>query len=369
MALAKEIFYGSLRLFFRLEYILKSFSKKNPSLTVKIILIQAIYQHYYLTRVPSYAIVNETVNLAKNLGEKHSLGYINALLRRLPKIFEFPCDLSWNILFSFTQFFIDLLIQDYGKDQAKEILAILNEHPKDIVARERIGQTFLDYEQLVHERIFRVYSIKKDVSLEKLSNNSQIYIQNPTQVVLMEELIQKIDPCSIKKILDLCSAPGGKTILLSEVLKDAQFFANDINEDKASILKENFQKYDILGRVKFSHFPAQEFPLNETFDLVICDVPCSNSGVLHKRAEARFRILPQNLKELHELQLSIVKRAFDLLKPEGQIWYLTCSILKKENEELLEKVCSLVPLKITFVKTILPNKKGWDGGFAAILKK
>src|SRR5690606_22233382 len=99
----------------------------------------------------------------------------------------------------------------------------------------------------------------------------------------------------------------------------------------------------------------------------ILDVPCSNSGVLNKRAEARWRISWQSIKELEKIQMNLLRNASKLLSEKGQIWYLTCSILKPENERVVAWAAKELALSVISQQTILPHQEGWDGGFAAAL--
>ena len=193
--------------------------------------------------------------------------------------------------------------------------------------------------------------------LLKASLDPSLYIQNKTFVDLLLEMKNHFKG-SPKRILDMAAAPGGKLILIHDLYPQSLLFANDIETKK---LKENLQKYQVEAEVTTQ--PAELYETTEKFDLIICDVPCSNSGVLGKRPEARWRLSEENVDAHQQKQLKFLKHAKSLLKKGGQIWYMTCSILKEENEE----VCERSGLKVQFQKTHLPNALGDDGGFGAIL--
>ena len=129
---------------------------------------------------------------------------------------------------------------------------------------------------------------------------------------------------------------------------------------------QNKEKYKL--NISTSNLKAENFPEKRKFDLIVLDVPCSNSGVLNKRAEARHRICKQKIKELQNKQLAFLEKAEKLLNPGGQIWYLTCSILGEENEEVIEKARDFNLIKYSKEHLVLPNEEGKDGGFACILK-
>ena len=135
--------------------------------------------------------------------------------------------------------------------------------------------------------------------------------------------------------------------------------ANEVSEVRAVRLKENLSKYGVDAHITYED--GRKFHSTRHFDLIILDVPCSNTGVMGKKPEARLRYHPEELVQLQQELLTHTKR---LLKKDGQVWYLTCSILKSENEN--------VAMRDDFKQvsdpiTILPNEQGWDGGFGCAL--
>ena len=131
------------------------------------------------------------------------------------------------------------------------------------------------------------------------------------------------------------------------------------------LLTENFNKYAIKANVSITR--GENYASPHLFDVIILDVPCSNSGVLNKRPEARWRLHEGSLNELEQIQLKLIEHAKSLLTPTGQIWLMTCSILPSENERLVEKAARLYGLSVGYQECVMPNKAGWDGGFAAVL--
>jgi 16S rRNA (cytosine967-C5)-methyltransferase len=113
---------------------------------------------------------------------------------------------------------------------------------------------------------------------------------------------------------------------------------------------------------------GEEFNSSDRFDLIIVDAPCSNSGVFNKRPEARWRLSEDALCALEKSQLALLRHAVTLLAPEGEIWFMTCSILDSENEAVINKLCSELPLEVRKSMTILPSADGWDGGYACALR-
>lgn len=335
--LAYELASGTMRRQLTLDYY-ATLGSKHDKLKLgrkeKIILYLAIYQLYFLDRIPDYAVVDESVELAKKYADSHFAQFLNALLRNLIAAPQKPPS-SYTTRYSYPQHLVDAFIQDYGKATAEQIMEAGNKAPV-VLARKRPG--------------FEYACIDPDA----VKNLPEFYIQNETPGKLMHELSLGIAQRP-KSILDLCASPGGKLLAAHDLFPEAKLYANEISENRIDRLKENCKKYDL--NVTFSICPGEQYPTNTPFDLIILDVPCSNTGVLNKRAEARWQ-----QREHEKIQLELLSHAFELLTPTGEIWYLTCSILKKENEGITHHFAD----RIRFEKTVLPNGYA-DGGYGCAL--
>lgn len=373
LRLAKNIAYGTEKRFLSLEYLLNKLIEASGFKNFKIkpkerlLLYSAMYQFFFMEKVPLFAIVNETVSLAKRYFGEQKGSFFNKVLRLLegckvglPEGKEIK-DLSYR--YSYPEFFIKELIDEYGEESSEDILETQNLFFSPFVRLSSKARA--ENCEVVHEKKFSVAKITTG-DLSFFSRKKEYYIQNITPVLLLEDLLESLEKNlkKPKKILDLCASPGGKTIALHEIFPNAEFTLNDSSKERLNLLLENLQTHEIKAKVL--NFSAEDIHLDEKFDLIILDVPCSNSGVLSKRPEARWRIDKSNLEELSKLQLKIIQNAANLLTPQGYIFYMTCSILNEENEEVIKKANGL-----TIIKTskILPDKEGKDGGFAALLKK
>lgn len=186
-----------------------------------------------------------------------------------------------------------------------------------------------------------------------------------TPVALVADLASKSS--YPQRVLDICASPGGKLLAAHDHFPKAKLFANDISPEKILRLTQNLTKYGVTAQVRCGQ--GEDYPISEPFDVVILDVPCSNSGVLNKRPEARWRLTAEALQALKTQQLGLLEHALTLIGKQGVIWYLTCSILKAENEQLMAAFCQKHAMKMAYARTILPNAEGWDGGFACLLQK
>jgi len=379
-AFAYEIAAGSARMALALDYIaLQLTTNKKLSLKLKerALLRTAIYQHCFMDRVPLYAIVDESIKIAKKYCHVSFANFLNALLRKLSDntpslpLGNTADDLS--IRLSYPVYFVKALVDDYGMEQAVDLLEIGNK-PQAILVRIRPGMNQED-SAYKHLKLFD----SNNISLGMIENASQLsgvasspnlYIQNATPAVLISELAQKSNlthPQSCpKRILDLCASPGGKLLAAHDAFPEASLFANDVSQEKLLQLSKNLAKYQIEANLSCG--PGEEYPEGDPFDIVILDVPCSNSGVLHKRPEARWRLNPESIKSLKKTQLKLLEHASTLINKDGVIWYLTCSILKDENEGLISEFCSRHAMEVVWSRTILPNNDGWDGGYGCLLK-
>ncbi len=341
--LALEIANGTIRRLSTLEWMAKDLSKGDPlhlKNREKALLYTALYQSAFTDKIPLYAIIHETVEIAKKQIHPSFGKFLNQLLRRVENhTFTLPQDLS--IHYSYPPYFIGKLKKIYPESYL-DILEIGNEAPKTF-ARKR-GSPPFEYELL------------KGKEIQEYSQKTDYYIQNPTPGHLMEHLFKERQICP-KKILDLCASPGGKSLMLADLFPLAHITANDISAHKTLTLEENFKKYKMP--ITITAFDGREYPLEEKFDLVVVDAPCSNTGVLGRRSEARWRLNEKNINELQVLQKQLVERGMQLVNEGGELWYLTCSILPMENAGLENGFY------------FLPNKMGEDGGsaFKATRKK
>lgn len=347
-ALAYEICCGTIRLWNQLEWIAKGLTStgklalKNRE---KSLLFSALYQIYYLERVPHYAIIDETVKIAKKHCHTSIGSFLNGILRKATQTpLSLPQDnsaASLAIRFSQPLFFVESLIREQGSSKTIEILTASNTRPGHFV-RSRTSP--FEY-----------------TSISSGWNESDGYIQNPTPGLLMTLLSEAT--ASPHKILDLCASPGGKLLVAHDLYPSAKLFANDLTEKRIALLKENISKFGLDVDIRVGS--GETYPDDQLFDLIILDVPCSNSGVLNKRVEARSRLSKEALDDLKTIQCRLLEQAEKLLKPEGSIWFLTCSILQAENEQ----VTALPNLKKHFEKTCFPDLEGNDGGYCCLLQK
>jgi 16S rRNA (cytosine967-C5)-methyltransferase len=373
--LAREIAYGVTRMAMALDHLATQLTDKQKlslKLKEKLLFRMALYQYIYMERIPLYALVDETVKIAKKHCHETFVKFLNGCLRsleetelELPKGETVP---ELGIRYSYPAYYVQELVQNYGLEKAKEIMESGNSASPTLFRIRPQSTQSLEVKEGV-ELLTGTrcpMGVVKDSSLvPEIAASPDYYIQNATPAELIAILAQDLpEP---KRILDLCASPGGKLIAVHDHFPEAELFANDVSSDKLQPLSDNCAKYGVSATL--SCYRGEQFPIDETFDLVILDVPCSNSGVLNKRPEARWRLSHKTMEHLEEIQLGLVKHSLELVAQGGEVWYITCSLLKRENNRLIKKICEEFPVEVRMQETILPNEDGWDGGFACALRK
>ncbi|MBN4066564.1 hypothetical protein JYU14_00580 [Simkania negevensis] len=363
--LAFEIASGTVRRKRSLEYGLQGLAKRN-SLKLenkkKALLYTALYQLWFLDRIPAYAVVAESVDLAKKLFHTSFASFVNAILRKASsQPITLPATTTpegLGIHYSYPNWFVEELLRTLPHENVISILAAQNTPPP-------LMATLLQKNDATKDPLpFTNMPLSDLNTIENPYHSPLLYIQNITQATLTGKLCQKMD--APKTALDICAAPGGKAILLHAAFPQTTIHANDANAKRMIRLQENLTKFHINALL--TTIRGEDYPEERKYNLVIVDAPCSNSGVLAKCPEARWRLNKQNIDALQRTQVALLKKAARLLHNGGKIWYLTCSILAQENEAIIEQTCNSENLTITkgpYTQT--PNAEGWEGGFACEL--
>ena len=427
---ATDLVFGTLRNRRTIDAVIATFSGR-PVERIQGRLLNIIrigtYELIYCPSTEQYAIVNEAVLNAKAAGGAKQAGFVNAVLRQITRhitcrggsrtaltdcdatrtLFAGPatgCQFDTSFLpdresrpaeylstvFSLPEWLVADWLAEYGEESAGFICLASNRRPSVYI---RPNPLKTDVEALA-EKMAEVTggSRTAPTGFEIAGDSEMIRIKRPRDVtqlpgfaageftvqdITASKPVRMLNPQPDWTILDLCAAPGTKTTQLAEATGEkAKIIATDIDARRLEMVKENIARLGINSVDIVPYVGAvREPPLHvdeAQFDCVLLDVPCSNTGVLARRVEARYRINPETIGQLAGLQGELLRTASGLVKPGGKICYSTCSIQKNENSKLIEeflkenKNFTLVLQQLT-----LPEAEGLDqdGGYAAILAK
>ncbi len=384
-----ELVYGVITWKLTLEYIVQKYSKikiKKMSEWVKNILILGAYQIVFLDKVPKSAAVNESVNLCKKYNFK-SANFVNAILRKIEKndytdidnIKEINKKISLKT--SMPEWFVNKLIDEYGDKQALEICNSLNLKPNNTVRINRLKENIDIGEKAILDDFRTITGTKNIVKMPEYLNGN-ITIQDQS-AGLSSYLL---NPKEGEVVLDACSAPGGKTTYLAEIMNNnGKIIAWDIYEERLKQVNENAKRLGInIIKTEVRDASIYDKYYDNKFDKILLDVLCLGLGVIRRKPDIKWNRKEEDINEITKIQYNILKTCSKYLKENGVLIYSTCSILKEENINIIEKFIKKEQFEIVDVSDkvskefkyinekgtieLLPSKNH-DGFYIAVLKR
>lgn len=364
-----------------LDFYINSISNtpvKKQKKWVRTILRSAFYQIKYMN-IKDYAVVDESVKLIKKLKYKQFSGFVNGVLRNYIRKKDELIPRNLEEKYSIPNWIIEKFMKEEGMENTTKILSSFSKiRPIMIRLNTKYFEKDLILSDLKEEGYtikevdpdYNVYSLSGIDSLNasKTFSDGKFYIQDLSAMypIFLANLKKGY------KALDTCASPGGKTLLMAEIVGDTgQILSCDISEKKADKIKENVKKSGFLNidvRIQDATKPNPD--LREKFDAILADVPCSGLGVIGRKADIRYRLKKEDIKSLSFLQKEIIDNTISYLKKDGIFIYSTCTISKEENEDnrdyILNKYKDLYLFK---EKKILPFMYESDGFYTAIFKK
>jgi len=372
------------------------------------------YELIFTPDIPEYAIVNEAVGNAKTVADKKQADFVNALLRKLTRAIEnrkipladanvrktLPQTTSTGcqfhtcflptleteqadylaLAFSLPKWLVAGWLNEFGAEKTRQICFASNRRPSIYIRPNKLKTT-------IHKLTDDFFRSGLDV--EVIDSASMIRIKSPGSVTELpgfaEGLFTVQDvtasyPARVLRpqpnhtILDLCAAPGVKSTQLAEITADlAKIIATDIDSGRLQMVRQNVSRSGIKS-ICIVAYDKLEQKIAElgSFDSILLDVPCSNTGVLAKRPQVRHRITPQAINECAKIQSRLLEKAAGLIKPGGRICYSTCSIQKNENNRLIARFLQNNPgFVLESEELTLPSAQGFDcdGAYFAILER
>ncbi len=384
-ALISTIVKGTIERKIELDYVCDLFSKtphNKMKLPIRLIIEMGIYQILYMKSYDTLA-VNSSVELARKKGFSSLAGFVNAVLRNIVRNkdnIKYPDkgDKDYlSVKYSIPETIVDLLKEQYDFDTLEKIFAAslsddyvririkegLSKEEKDKVIEEIKEKSANVSESDDTPNLLKAKGLGNITALASFMNGL-ITVQDAGSYILCKNVPKG------ENILDACSAPGGKSIFLSELYPDARITSCDISEDKISKIEENIARMkakNITTKIADATVFNPEF--EEAFDVILADVPCSGLGVIAKKQDIKYRITEEGLNELYSLQKKIIDNVSKYVKKGGYLVYSTCTVNKKENEDLIEAFISNSGFSIVTSKKLLQGIDDSDGFFISVLKK
>ena len=344
-AFITEIFYGVLRNKNFLDYMIEKNTKVIKKEWIRNLLRISIYQLTFMSS-DAKGVVWEATEIAKKHGIAISK-FINGTLRNYLRnkdleIKKLHDEKNYEILYSIPQYFCDILEKQYGSENLNQAIISLKKIPYLSVRVNKLKYSEEEFEEFLKEKdiqiikkVDSVYYVNSGLIINsKEFKEGKIIAQDASSYLAAKNLGVKSDDL----VLDICAAPGGKTAVLAEEMKNkGEIIAIDIHQHKKKLIEENMKKLGI-DIVKATVLDARNVnKQGRKFDKILVDVPCSGYGVIRKKPEILYTKNRENIEELASLQLEILNSAADILKDGGELIYSTCTIISQENTENVEK--------------------------------
>ncbi len=374
-ALATTLAMGVMKNVFFLDNIIENLSTvklKKLSVWIHNILRIGIYSHRFLDRVPVSATVNECVRLARRYGHSSSAGFSNAVLRKAATSGDFlPADKNSDkyisIKYSLPMWLVHLW---RGEGYGEDFFSSLNLDPPVTVRLNTLKcdallEGFEKIPTLAHG-----YNYTGGGSIENtlLYKNGAIAVQDGASQMAVLALDVKKD----MRVLDLCSAPGGKAAYISQLMENCgEVISCDIHEHKLELIKNNLSRLGATNaKVMLNDATVKKAEFEEAFDRVLADVPCSGLGVLRRKPDIRLNKSLLANEELVKIQRKILGNASCYVKKGGKLVYSTCTVNRAENEDAVREFLEKHPdFSLLEKRQLLPHKDNTDGFFYASFER
>jgi 16S rRNA (cytosine967-C5)-methyltransferase len=397
--LCQELVYGVVRWQAALDWLIaRKTGGREQKPGLQNLLRLGLYQIFWLDRIPDHAAVHETVELAKRGGFGQQAGFINAILRGYLRETDATRKLLADLKVadpatgcSHPEWLVARWQKRFGAEKTAQLLEWNNTPPKtfarvntlkfsgtgetpvplprntgDLLTRwreENVDYDFIRRDWLEENLVFE---LKSHPSLNSLASfrDGWFYVQDPSTLLAARELAAQPG----ETVLDLCAAPGGKTTFLAQLMNnEGKIVACDISEERLRLLRENCARLGVtcVEITQNSKLKIQ----NLKFDRILVDAPCSNTGVLRRRVDLRWRISAPEISRLQQTQLDLLKLAATKLKPGGVLVYSTCSLEPEENSEVVKEfLATHSNFKLENERALLPYADSVDGAYVARLK-
>lgn len=381
---AMDLVYTTLRNVRLLDNIVSDYISKEPNSMVMAAILLGACQIFKLENMAEHAAVHATVEALKKAGEPNSAGFVNAVLRNLLRARD-VIEINMKVLplairESHPDEQVERWVERFGEEKTEALCRWDNTSASVTVCTVPGGPSVVELIASFNEAGVAAepceaapeyaVTIPHGSHVEKLPGfeDGAFAVQDPATL----NAVELLDVAPGMRVLDACSAPGGKTVQLALRMEgEGYVLAADCWEDRLQPLRDNLKRFGLSKLVAVEQLDARKVSLadvGERFDRILLDVPCSNTGVQRRRADAKWRFSPDRLKELNDTQYAILSNASKLLLPGGKLVYSTCSLEKEENDDIVRRFLKEHPeFSLGEVRFSMPVESGMDGAYAACL--
>lgn len=390
-AFIKRIGEGTIEHLIRIDYVINTFSKTKTDKmkpVIRTILRMSTYQILFMEVVPDSAACNEGVKLAVKKGFAPLKGFVNGVLRNIARNKEaiaYPdretsIEDYLSVTYSMPLWIIEMWLSDYGEETTERMLkGLLQERPVTIRMQSELsceekqtwlskmeaeGITVKESNQLAYAYyLFNINSVRDVPGFAE----GKFVVQDLGSM----EVVEMAHVKEGDMVLDVCAAPGGKTLHAASKLKGTgRVEARDISDYKISLIRENIERagYKNIQTKVWDATELDETALDSA-DVVIADLPCSGLGVIGRKGDIKYRVTKEDLAEIAQLQRNILHTISSYVKNGGVLLYSTCTISKKENQENRDYILNHLPFVLEEEKMLLPGIEPSDGFYMARFRK
>lgn len=401
-ALLTELVYGVMQNKRLIDYYLSQFLKPSQKLDgwVRQLLRIAVYQLVFLDQIPTYAAINEAVQYAKRRGHRGISGLVNGVLRNIDRhplksLDEITSKIERiGMQYSLPDWLVKQLVANYGEETTEAIAQSFNKRAHVSV---RVNTNQLSRDEALEQLQVAGFEVTRSelspvglIIQGGLPTDTELFQQGA--ITIQDEAAMLVAPALEVRpsdyVWDACAAPGGKSAHIATYLDNAsggQLLSTDIHPHKLSLIQASLDRQKQNDKSRVEQLDAREVVAqygSEQFDKILVDAPCSGVGLLRRKPDIRFQKSAHTSQALAQSQLEILAAAAEALKVGGRLVYATCTILKEENEAVIEaflkqhsnfQLCC-IPLEQEALAndgmvTILPHQFDSDGFFIAALEK
>lgn len=384
-AFVTELVYGTIRRKATLEWIINQFVNREQDWSIQACLMIGVYQLIFMDNVEQYAAINEAVEAAK-IVNSYAAGFVNGVLRNCQrKIDAIKKDIPsqpLEIRESHPGALTRRWTRNFGEDKCEDLCRYNNTRPETVIVPNILQTTAAEYKDRLSKEGIDTHPhhlfpelclvLPRNINPASLPgfDDGIFSVQDPSTL----NAVNLLDPQPGENILDACAAPGGKMMLIAQRLHGkGTVTAMDLHEDRLQILQDNVDRMRFdnvrIAKGDTSYFAdIQRVSNGKKYEKILLDVPCTNTGVLRRRPDARWRFSRKRMKELAIIQESMLNSASQLLAQGGSLVYSSCSLEPEEGEQLIDKwLKKNTNFELKKKISVWPPAGNTDGIFAALL--